>query len=79
MGKLKIGVLQDEKPVKVAIELPATVHRDQVAYAQILAQETGNPVGDPSRLIVAMLARFMAADRAFAKSKRSLHLSGTKG
>jgi hypothetical protein len=28
MTKLKIAALPDDKPVKVTIELPATVHRD---------------------------------------------------
>ncbi len=69
MTKLKLGPLQDDKPVKVTIELPAAVHRDLVAYAEILSRETGQPVGDPGRLIAPMLTRFMATDRAF-KSRR---------
>lgn len=36
MPKLKIGPLPDDKPVKVALELPAAVHRDLVAYADYL-------------------------------------------
>jgi hypothetical protein len=31
MAKLKIAALNDDKPVKVTVELPATVHRDLVA------------------------------------------------
>ena len=34
MAKLKIAALADDKPVKVALELPAAVHRDLVAYAE---------------------------------------------
>ncbi len=34
MGKLKIAALPDDKPVKVTVELPATVHRDLAAYAE---------------------------------------------
>ena len=30
MSKLKLGPLPDDKPVKVTVELPATVHRDPV-------------------------------------------------
>ena len=32
MTKLKLGRLVDDKPVKLSIELPASVHRDLVAY-----------------------------------------------
>jgi hypothetical protein len=28
MAKLKLGVIADDKPVKLTIELPAAVHRD---------------------------------------------------
>ena len=31
MSKLKLGPLPDDKPVKVTVELPASVHRDLVA------------------------------------------------
>ncbi|OPZ00057.1 hypothetical protein A5906_23825 [Bradyrhizobium sacchari] len=70
MAKLKIGAIEDDKPVKVAHELPASVHRDLAAYAEILAQETGQPIQDPAKLIAPMLARFMAADRHFRKARR---------
>jgi hypothetical protein len=70
MTKLKIAALPDHKPVKVTVELPATVHRDLVAYAEILARQSGQPVSDPIKVIVAMLARFMATDRAFAKARK---------
>ncbi|MCK1277562.1 DUF2274 domain-containing protein [Bradyrhizobium barranii subsp. apii] len=69
MSKLKITALSDDKPVKVMTELPASVHRDLVAYAEALARETGQAI-DPIKLVAPMLARFMAADRGFAKSKR---------
>ena len=74
MTKLKIGALPDEKPVKVSIELPASVHRDLLAYAKALASESGQPISDPGKLIAPMLARFMATDRAFAKLRRAVHL-----
>jgi hypothetical protein len=69
MPKLKIAALPDDKPVKVTTELSASVHRDLVAYAEALARESGQPI-DPAKLIAPMLARFMAADRAFAKLRR---------
>ncbi len=36
MAKLKLGPIADDKPVKVSLELPATVHRDLVAYGDYL-------------------------------------------
>ena len=69
MPKLKLRSLAD-KPVKLTIELPATVHRDVVAYAEALARETGQPIAEPAKLIAPMVARFMATDRAFAKARR---------
>jgi hypothetical protein len=36
MTKLKLGPLVDDRPVKLSIELPASVHRDLVAYADYL-------------------------------------------
>jgi len=70
MTKLKLGAIPDDKPVKVTVELPADLHRDLVAYADLLARETGQN-HEPARLIVPMLARFMATDRGFAKARRS--------
>jgi hypothetical protein len=70
MTKLKIGALPDERPVKVSIELPASVHRDLLAYAKAVASESGQPISDPGKLIAPMLARFMATDRGFAKRRR---------
>ncbi len=71
MTKLKLGPIADDKPVKVTLELPAALHRDLTAYADLLARESGQPATDPTRLIAPMLERFMATDRAFAKARRS--------
>ncbi|SDD05996.1 hypothetical protein SAMN05216337_100763 [Bradyrhizobium brasilense] len=71
MAKLKLGPLADDKPVKVTVELPASLHRDLAAYAKILGGEAGQPPADPVRLIVPMLERFIATDRGFAKARRS--------
>jgi hypothetical protein len=73
MTKLKIAALPDERPVKVSIELPASVHRDLLAYAKAVASESGQPISDPGKLIAPMLARFMATDRGFARLRRSVH------
>lgn len=70
MAKLKLGPLLDDKPVKITTDLPAETHRNLVAYAQALEKETGQTISDPTRLIPAMLDRFMASDRAFTKASR---------
>ena len=44
--------------------------RDLIAYAEVLARETGQPAADPLRLIVPMLERFIATDRGFAKARK---------
>ena len=71
MTKLKLGPLADDKPVKVTVELPAAVHRDLVAYAEVLGRTSGQPVSEPAKLIVPMIERFMETDRAFAKARRA--------
>lgn len=71
MAALKLGAINDERPVRLTIELPAAVHRDLAAYAEVLARETGTPT-EPAKLVAPMLARFMASDRAFSKARRSL-------
>jgi len=79
MTKLKLGPIADDKPVKVTVELPAPLHRDLVAYAEVLARETGQPVIDPARLIVPMLERFISTDRGFAKARRLDRAAERKG
>jgi len=69
MAKLKLSAIPDDRPVKVTIELPATVHRDLVAYAEIFAQKTGQKI-EPTKLVAPMLSRFMSADRAFLRACR---------
>jgi hypothetical protein len=71
VAKLKLGRVEDDKPVRLTIELPAAIHRDLVAYAETLGRETGQRTVEPAKLIGPMLARFMATDRAFAKLRRT--------
>ena len=70
MAKLKLGPIANDKPVKVALSLPGALHRDLVAYAEVLARETGEPAPDPVKLVVPMLERFIGTDREFAKARR---------
>jgi hypothetical protein len=69
--KLKLTAVVDDRPVKLAVELPAAVHRDLIAYAEILSRETGQAITDPTKLVAPMLTRFMATDRAFVKIRRT--------
>ena len=71
MVKLKLGVIPDDKPVKLTVEIPAATHRDLLDYAEVLGRETGHSVPDPARLVAPMLIRFMATDRAFTKMRRA--------
>ncbi|MEL6997560.1 MAG: DUF2274 domain-containing protein [Pseudomonadota bacterium] len=69
MTKLKLGGIPDDKPVKLSIELPAKVHRDLIAYADILGQENGQKL-EPAKLVAPMIERFMKTDRGFAKLRK---------
>lgn len=74
MTKLKLGGIPDDKPVKLSIELPARVHRDLTAYADILGHENGQKV-EPVKLVAPMIERFMKTDRGFAKARKGLNRS----
>ncbi len=71
MTKLRLSAIPDDKPVKMTVELPAAVHRDLVAYAEILARTSEATPPDPAKLIGPMLQRFMATDKGFNKAKRT--------
>jgi hypothetical protein len=71
LAKLKLGVIADDKPIKLTVDLPAELQRDLVAYGQVLARETGQSAVEPAKLIAPMLARFMATDRVFAKLRKT--------
>ncbi len=71
MTKLKLGTIEDDKPVKLTIELPAPVHRNLVAYAEAIGRETGQAAPDPSKIVAPMIERFMATDRGFVKGRKS--------
>jgi len=71
MTKLKLSAVPDDRPVKITIELPAAIHRDLAAYAEALANESGQAAVEPAKLIPPMIACFMASNRAFAKAKRA--------
>jgi hypothetical protein len=69
MAKLKLSAIPDDKPVRLTVELPAALHRDLIAYSDVLGRETGQAL-EPTKLIAPMLARFMSTDRAFLRARR---------
>ncbi|HEY3887210.1 MAG TPA: DUF2274 domain-containing protein [Caulobacteraceae bacterium] len=71
MAKLKLSAIEDDKPVRLTFELPASVHRDLVGYGQALGRETGQGAIEPVKLIAPMLARFMATDRGFSRARKA--------
>lgn len=71
MSKLKLGPIEDDKPVKLTIELSAAIHRDLVAYGEALGRQSGQPAIEPARLVGPMIARFITTDRGFAKARKA--------
>lgn len=68
-GKLKLGPILDDKPVRLTVEFAAETHRALVAYAEALGAQTGQGV-DPARLVGPMVAKFIASDRGFTRGRR---------
>jgi hypothetical protein len=75
MTKLKLPAVEDDRPVKLAVDLPAAVHRDLVAYAEVFARQNGQKI-EPAKLVAPMLARFMSSDRAFVRARRESNDAG---
>jgi hypothetical protein len=72
MTKLKLADLANEKPVRMTIEISTRLQSGLAAYA--IAVNNGEAKGAPApeQLIPAMIQRFIATDRAFAKAQRSI-------
>lgn len=81
MTKLKLGSLQDLKPVKLTVELPADLFADLVAYGAVLGRDTeaGAAPIEPVRLVAPMLRHFIANDRGFARARRAARVSSSGG
>ena len=43
--------------MKLALELPASLHRDLIAYGEVLGREAGQEAVEPARLIVGLQRR----------------------
>jgi hypothetical protein len=70
MTRLKLSDLANEKPVRVSVDLSAKLHRELVAYGVALNDGDAKGAPPPERLIAPMIARFIATDRSFAKSRK---------
>jgi len=52
------------------VDLLANVHRDFVAYVDLLAPKTGQPISDPANLVARMLAWLMAARSQYSTGRQ---------
>lgn len=75
MTKLKLGAIEEGRPIKLTLELPPLVDRNLTAYAEALGQQSGQPPPDRAKLALEMLVRFMATDRAFSRFRRNARKS----
>lgn len=72
MTKLKLSAIPDDRPVKLTVELPAPVFRDLQSSALAIAKANNEATPpDPAKLIAPMVARFMATDKGFSRSKKT--------
>lgn len=72
MTRLKLADLADEKPVRLTVEVTARLHRELLAYGTVLNGGEAKGAPPPERLIPPMIERFIATDRSFAKTRRSV-------
>ena len=71
MSKLRLGPIEEEKPVKLTVELSGALMRALQDYAGVHARATGLETAlAPERLIPPMIERFIASDREFARRRR---------
>jgi hypothetical protein len=68
MTGLKLGPIMDDKPVRLTVEVPPVLMADLCLYGELLAE--GGPPIVPAKLVVPMLERFIATDRAFARARK---------
>jgi hypothetical protein len=73
-AKLRLGPVPKAQPVKITITVSAELKELLDRYAEIHSQSTGEKNG-AARLIPFMLEAFMARDRGFRDSKRTVHRS----
>lgn len=72
---MKIGLLENDRNVKLAATIPEGVAKDLDAYAECYRQEHGHEVNQ-SKLVGEMLRRFMQDDVDFQRWLRSRKAKG---
>ncbi len=70
MSRLKISAIEDDTPVKLALEVPAATYRDLVEYAKLMSAENGGKAIEPAKVAPEMMRRFMASDRGFVRGRK---------
>lgn len=72
MSRLRLGPIVEEKPVKLAVELPGALFRQLGDYARAHAAENGlsEPVA-VERLVAPMIERFIMSDRRFVRGRKT--------
>lgn len=70
MTRLKLGVVESDKPVSVTVRFPPALYRDLEAYAEDHAEETKQPKLDIKKLIVPIVSHFLTTDRAFSVTQK---------
>lgn len=68
MPDLKLGKLPDRTPIKLAITVTPGLHQALLDYAKLYANAYGREE-TVIELVPAILAAFLDADRAFARSR----------
>ncbi|MDO7837354.1 DUF2274 domain-containing protein [Sphingobium sp. HBC34] len=72
MTRLKLSDLADEKPVRLSVEVSARLHREMLAYGAALNGGDAKGAPPPERLIPPMIERFIASDRSYARTRRTV-------
>jgi hypothetical protein len=67
---LKLALIPDRTPVKLAVLVPPELHETLVAYAAAYEEAYGASISVPD-LVPAMLASFLEGDREFSRSRQS--------
>jgi hypothetical protein len=71
MTRITLSDIEDDKPVKLTIEIPARLYRRLGEYAVAINDGEKQGAPEPALLVGPMLDRFIASDRAFARLRKS--------
>jgi hypothetical protein len=68
VGKLRLGNIPDDRPVRIKITISGELQRRLEAYAEAWKGQTGQAIDVP-KIIPAILDQFIRSDRAFSRKK----------